>query len=219
MQYKFTILTIARQLKKYTNAPLTRCVLSEILRKYQSPNDKISELIKHGELISLRRGMYIPGPATDLPAPEPFLIANHLRGPSYVSLEAALSFWGLIPERTYEVSSVTVKTSKKYKTPLGRFGYKHLPMPYYAFGIRSVRLNAEQTALIASPEKAICDMIVLTPKINLRSIKQTKTYLLEDLRMDECILRTLDSEMITSWLEDAAKMNSLKMLVSTLEGL
>ena len=54
----------------------------------------------------------------DLPSPEPFLIANHLRGPSYVSLEAALFYWNLIPERIYEISSATIKTSKTYKTQI-----------------------------------------------------------------------------------------------------
>lgn len=206
-----------RLIKDYTNAPITRHVLLEILREYKRPNDKISELIKNGELISLRRGLYVPGPATGLPIPESFLIANHLRGPSYVSLEAALSFWGFIPERTYEISSVTIKPSKKIKTPIGRFGYQQLPTPYYSYGIRSVELTTNQLVLLASPEKAICDKIVLTPMVNLRSIKQTRAFLLDDLRMDEHLLRTLNLEMISTWLEDAPKKRSLKMLILTLK--
>jgi hypothetical protein len=210
-------LDFTRQIKKYTNAPLTRHLLLEILREYKRPNDKISELIKSGELISLRRGIYVPGPQTELPIPEPFLIANHLRGPSYVSLEAALSYWGFIPERTYGVSSVTVKTSKVYRTPLGRFDYQQIPTPYYSFGIRHIQLKQNQLALIASPEKALCDKIVITPQINLRSVKQTKAFLFEDLRMEEDQLMKLNLEMIMSWIEDAPKKNSLKMLISTLK--
>ena len=206
-----------RLIKDYTNAPITRHVLLEILREYKRPNDKISELIKNGELVSLRRGLYVPGPSTGLPIPESFLIANHLRGPSYVSLEAALSHWGFIPERTYEISSVTIKPSKKIKTPIGRFGYQQLPTPYYSYGIRSVELTTNQLVLLASPEKAICDKIVLTPMVNLRSVKQTRAFLLEDLRMDEHLLRTLNLEMISTWLEDAPKKSSLKMLISTLK--
>ena len=206
-----------RLIKDYTNAPITRHVLLEILREYKRPNDKISELIKNGELVSLRRGLYVPGPSTGLPIPESFLIANHLRGPSYVSLEAAFSFWGFIPERTYEISSVTIKPSKKIKTPIGRFGYQQLPTPYYSYGIRSVELTTNQLVLLASPEKAICDKIVLTPMVNLRSVKQTRAFLLDDLRMDEHLLRTLNLEMISTWLEDAPKKSSLKMLISTLK--
>jgi hypothetical protein len=70
---------------------------------------------------------------------------------------------------------------------------------------------------MASPEKAICDKIVLTPNVNLRSIKQTRLFLLDDLRMDENLLRKLNLEIITTWLEEAPKKNSLKMLISTLK--
>lgn len=210
-------MNFARHIKEYTNAPLTRHLLLEILREYKRPNDKISELVKNGELVSLKRGLYIPGPNTELPLPANFLIANHLRGPSYVSLESALSYWGLIPERTYETSSVSVGSSKKYTTPIGRFGYQQLPTPYYSFGIRSVELTPKQFVLMASPEKALCDKIVLTPNVNLRSIKQTRAFLLDDLRMDERLLRTLNLEMITTWVEEAPKKTSLKMLIATLK--
>ena len=142
-----------------------------------------------------------------------------MRGPSYVSVESALSYWGLIPERTYEISSATVKTSKKYTSPVGRYSYKQLPLPYYAFGIERVELVPHQFALIASPEKAICDKIILTPNINLRSIVQTKAFLIEDLRMDEAALQKLAIEKIDSWLVDAPKRSSLQLLVNTLKEL
>ena len=213
----FDIMNFARQVKAYTNSPLTRHLLLHLLREYKSPNDKISELIKNGDLISLRRGLYVAGPNTELPLPELFLIANNLRGPSYVSLESALSYWGFIPERVYEVSSVTVKSSKTIRTEIGRFDYQKLPKPYYAFGIQSVQLKPGQYALMASPEKAVCDKIILTPNINLRSVKQVKCFLLDDLRIDEELLQTLDAALIASWLSDTPKKNSIKNLVKTLK--
>jgi hypothetical protein len=155
----------------------------------------------------------------DLPSPEPFLIANHLRGPSYVSLESALSYWKMIPERAYEISSVTIKTSKLYKNPVGRFSYKQLKTPYYVHGIKSISYSDKQTILIASREKALCDKIVLTPRVNLRSIKQTKEFLTEDLRIDSEILNTLDSGVMSLWTKNAPKKSSLKMLVKTLSEL
>jgi hypothetical protein len=170
-------------------------------------------------LLSIRRGLYIPGPETGLPVPEPFLIANHLRGPSYVSLEAALSYWGFIPERVYEITSVTLKTAKKYDTPIGRFDYQYLPSPYYSFGIESIKLAPKQTALIASREKAVCDKVILTSGVTLRSTRQTKDFLLQDLRMDEILLKKLDTARIQSWLNDAPKKNSLQMLIKTLNEL
>lgn len=206
-------------IKNYANAPISRHLILDLLKDYSRPNDKISELIKTGELLSVKRGLYTIGSEIDLPQPESFLIANHLRGPSYVSIESALSFWGLIPERTYEISSATVKTAKKFISPVGRFTYMQLPLPYYAFGIQRVELVPQQFALIASPEKAICDKIILTSKINLRSIVQTKAFLIEDLRMDVERLNKLDVGMIDSWLDEAPKRNSLKMLINTLREL
>ena len=203
-------------IKEYAETPISRHLILELLKDYQSPNDKISELLKSKELISLRRGLYIIGPNIDLPQPEPFLIANHLRGPSYVSLESALSYWNMIPERVYEISSVTTKTSKQYKTPVGRFSYQQLKTPYYSYGIKNIEYSPKQTILIASREKALCDKIVLTPKINLRSIKQTQEFLIEDLRMDTEVLRKLETKIIEYWVKDAPKKNSLKMLIKTL---
>lgn len=85
----------------------------DMLKDHKRPNDKISELVKSGDLIALKRGLYLPGERTNLAAPEPFLTANYLGGPSYISLETALSYWGLIPERVYEISSITMQLSKK----------------------------------------------------------------------------------------------------------
>lgn len=205
--------------KGFGDAPLSRQLILGMLSDYKRPNDKISEWLKSGELLSVRRGLYIPGPESDLPVPVPFLTANHLRGPSYVSLETALSYWGFIPERVYEITSVTTKTSKKYSTPAGRFNYQFLPTPYYSFGIESIALTSKQTALIASREKAVCDKIILTSGVILRSISQTKDFLLEDMRMDENLLRKLDTSIIYSWLNDAPKKNSLEMLIKTLNEL
>lgn len=212
MDFKYLI-------KPFINAPLSRQVVLDVLKDYKRPNDKISELIKTGDLIPLKKGLYVAGTKTDLVAPEPFLIANHLWGPSYVSLESAMSYWGLIPERVYEVNSITTKLSKKYKTPLGRFSYRSMPLPYYSFGIRSIELSPGQIALIATPEKALCDKIITTAGLTLRSPAQTRNFLLDDLRIDVESLRKFDLKDLRSWIEDAPKKESIKMLAKTLEKL
>lgn len=206
-------------IKEYAEIPISRHVVLDLLKDYKSPNDKISELIKNKELISIKRGLYITGPKIDLPKPSPFLIANHLRGPSYVSLESALSYWNMIPEKTYEISSVTIQKSKIYKTSIGRFRYQQLKIPYYSFGIKKVKYSSKQTLLMASPEKALCDKIVLTPKINLRSIKQTQQFLMEDLRIDYEELNKLDTKTMELWIEKAPKKSSLQMLIKTIKNL
>lgn len=206
-------------IQEYAEEPLTRQIMLDILKDYNRPNDKINELVKKGELTTVKKGLYIAGPKIRAAKPEPFLIANHLWGPSYVSMDTALSYWGLIPEKVFEISSVTTQTSKNYKTPVGRFSYHRSPLPYYSFGIKSVQLTPRQVALIASREKAICDKIVMTSGIQLRSQKQTQEYLLDDLRMDEDLLRELDLKAISSWVKDAPKAKSLLMLIKTIQSL
>lgn len=205
--------------RQFTDAPLTRQVMLDMLKDYKRPNDKISELVKSGDLITLKKGLYVPGVKTDLAGPEPFLIANHLWGPSYISLESAMSYWGLIPERVYEVSSITIKLSKKFKTPKGRFSYRFMPSPYYSFGIKSIELSPNQIALVATPEKALCDKIITTAGLALRSSAQTRDFLLEDLRIDQQWLQKFNLKELSSWIEDAPKKESLRMLVKTLEKL
>ena len=205
--------------KPFVHAPLTRQVMLDLLKDYKRPNDKISELVKNGDLVALKNGLYVFGDKIDLPSLEPFLIANHLWGPSYISLESAMSYWGLIPERVYEISSITMKLSKKYATPKGRFSYRSMPLPYYSFGIYSTTLSPNQVALVASPEKALCDKIIATAGIFLRSPSQTMNFLLDDLRIDLEWIQKLKANEIDSWIEDAPKKDSLKMLVKTLDGL
>jgi len=206
-------------IRKFAEEPITRQLITGILKEYKRPNDKIHELIKEGILIPVKRGLYVPGPKLDILQPEPFLLANHIYGPSYVSLESALSYWGLIPEKVYETSSVTIRSSKIFRTEIGRYSYHYLGLPYYAFGIQRVMLTPKQAALVASPEKALCDKIITTSNINLRSKKQVLDFLLEDLRIEEGSLLNFDLSMMESWIEDAPKKNSLKLLVKTLQGL
>lgn len=212
MDFKYLI-------KPFGNVPLSRQVVLDLLKNYKRPNDKISELMKSGELIPLKNGLYISGSKDDYNNPEPFLIANHLWGPSYISLYSALSYWGLIPERVYEISSITMKVSKKYQTTQGKFTYRFMPSPYYSFGVKSVKLSPKQVVLIATPEKALCDKIITTAGLNLRSPVQTRTFLLDDLRIDLESLGKLNLKEIKSWIDDAPKKQSLRMLVKTLENL
>ena len=206
-------------IQEYTEEPLTRQVLMNFLKDYKRPNDKISELVKKGELTQLKKGFYIPGTKLNTPRPGSYLIANHLWGPSYVSLETALSHWAFIPERVYELSSITMKRAKTYKTPVGRFSYFHAPLPYYSFGIQSISVTRRQTVLIASPEKAICDKIIMTSGVFLRSTKQALEFLIDDMRMEEEMLRRLKIQEMDSWLEAAPKKTSLELLLKTLKDL
>lgn len=206
-------------IRNYSGQPLTRQVLLSVLREYRRPNEKINELVKQKLLVRVKSGVFIPGPNASIQTPENFLLANHVCGPSYVSSDSALSYWGLIPERVYETVSMTTKLSKTYKTPIGRFRYIRLPLPYYSFGIQCVEIAEREMILIAGKEKSLCDKIVTTQRLQLRSVKQTREYLLEDLRIDRDSLRELDIGLIEDYLAEAPKRESIYMLIKTLREL
>lgn len=210
---------IKTSLIPFSEEPLTKQVLLELLKDYKRPFDKINELVKKGILVLVKNGLYVPGTASLVRGPEPFLLANHIWGPSYVSLESAMSYWSMIPERVYEVSSVTTKRSKIYNTPLGRYSYTHLPLPYYAMGIQQISLTDKQHILLASPEKALCDKIVATSGILLRSKKQVSDFLLEDLRISEERLSALNTAEMKSWIPFAPKKSSIEILIQTISEL
>lgn len=206
-------------IQSFSSQPLTHQVVSSVLRDYKRPNDKVHALIQQGVLQSVRKGLYVTGPAIKADRPSSFLLANHIFGPSYVSLDAALAYHGLIPERVFETSSVTTKAGRMFDTPLGIFSYTHLPMPYYTFGIRCLKMAEDQYAMVASPEKALTDKIVATSGIIIRSQKAAAEYLLENLRIDDDHLKTLDTKMMSDWLSDAPKKASLSLAIKMINNL
>jgi hypothetical protein len=210
---------LRQTIRSFSGQPLPHQVLLSLLKSYKRPNDKVHALLREGVLAPVRKGLYIAGPAITTARPEPFLLANHILGPSYVSLDSALSYYGLIPERVFETTSMTTKTSRKFSTPVGTFSYTHLPLPYYSFGIRRVQLAEDQYALVASQEKALADKLLNTAGVILRSRKATTAWLLENLRMDEDGLKGFNTKMMAEWLPDSPKRDSLSTLISTIDSL
>jgi hypothetical protein len=129
------------------------------------PNDvrrQLSRWTSAGRLIQLRRGLYSLAPPYRKVAPDPFVIANHLVRPSYVSLQSALSFYGSIPEAVPVTTSVTTGRPVEFSTPLGDFVFRHFQIPMFRdFDVLEPSVN--QPAFIASPEKALIDLLYLTP--------------------------------------------------------
>lgn len=210
---------IARTIGLHADQLLPHQLLLSWLKDYKRPNDKILGLKAQGILEPLKKGLYIAGPAVTDKKPDKFLAANHLLGPSYVSVETALSYYGLIPERVYEISSMTTKAPRSFNTVLGMFTYTRLPLPYYSFGLKMLRLPSEQYAMVASPEKALCDKIVTTSGLTLRSIRNAYEYLVDNMRIDESALNDLDTDMIKGWLPDSPKRESLRMMIKMIEQL
>lgn len=204
---------LLQDIRNLSSQPLTHQLLSSLLMDYKRPNDKIHELISAGIIEPVKKGLYLPSKKLSEKRTEPFLLANHLLGPSYVSFDSALAFYGLIPERVFEVSSATTKASRRFDTANGTFSFTRMPLPYYSFGIRQIELGAKQNALIASPEKALFDKIIDTAGLKLRSKIAASEYLIENLRMEEDQLKQLDIQTMETWLADSPKRESLVQVI------
>jgi hypothetical protein len=207
---------VRKLLVEYAEQPISTQILLTLLRDYKRPYDKIIDLVNQGDLIQLRKGLYMTTTSISTNRPEPFLIANHLYGPSYISLDSALYYWGYIPERVFEITSVTSKIAKKAIVQNTVFSFTHLPLAYYPVGIKSIALTDVQTVLIASPEKCICDKVITTVGVNLRSKKQAMTFLVQDLRMDKDRLRELNLREMVKWLPICPKRSSIKNLIEAI---
>lgn len=205
-----------RQISK--NHPLPHQVLTTILKDYKRPNDKINVWVKQGWLIPLKRGLYIVSEDGRVTT-EPFVMAGSLYGPSYISAETALEYRGLIPERVYGYLSMTIRISKVFDTAFGSFEYRHLPLPYYTFGVGLEQLAADQYAQVATAEKALFDKIILTSGILIRSVESARRFLLENLRADEYLLKELNIDQMRRWIPEAPKKESLSFIIKAIETL
>ncbi len=123
---------------------------------------QINRWVKDGKIIRLHKGLYTLAEPYRKVASEPFSIANSLRQASYISLHSALSWYAMIPEFVPAVTSITTGRPQTIETPLGRFEFRHVSKKYF-WGYQQVELKFGQTAFIAYPEKALLDLIYLTP--------------------------------------------------------
>jgi predicted transcriptional regulator of viral defense system len=123
---------------------------------------QLSRWVTAGRLLQLRRGLYALAPTWRKLEPHPFLIANRLQRGSYVSLQSALAYHGVVPEHVPMVTSVGPGRPETVRNPLGVFQFNHLAKTLL-FGYSRVEIAARQFAFVASPEKALLDLVYLTP--------------------------------------------------------
>jgi len=129
------------------------------------PNDirkQLSRWTQAGRLYQLRRGLYTLAPPFQKVKPHPFVIANRLAPNSYVSCQSALAHYGLIPEHVPVTASVTTARPARWDTPLGIFEFRHIKVELLR-GYRLVELGGDQRAFVATPEKALLDLVYLQP--------------------------------------------------------
>jgi predicted transcriptional regulator of viral defense system len=159
-------------------------------------------------VIQLRRGLYTLAAPYQQTHPHPFLIANSLLPGSYVSLQSALAYYGLIPEYVAQTLSVTTQRPSRWHNVLGDFRFQHIA-PHLFFGYQQVSFTPGQDAFISLPEKALLDLVHLTPN------GDDPAYLaglrLQNLeRLDPQRLQMLaDRSGKPKWLRAAARISAL----------
>jgi len=204
------------ELDVFKNIPVQTSAIASLYPNITSINRKVANLEKEGRIIRLKRGMYVVNPNESGKLLSLGLIGNVLYGPSYVSMLTALREYGLIPERVEVIESMTTHLTVSFENPVGRFEYHHCPKDYYSIGITQ-REEEGITYLIATPEKALCDYIVCTPRLPLRFIKDTYIFLEEDLRLDMDAFMEMNVDIFRQCAAVSKKQQAINNLIKILE--
>jgi hypothetical protein len=165
------------------------------LRDYAKPRDKIRALLAAGDVVRVKKGLYVFGKAYRNTPVQRETLANLIYGPSYVSLDYALAYYQLIPERVEVVTSVTTAQPRRFETPLGAFTYRTLSLSRYRIGLSLVHAG-QSGFLMATPEKALCDKVWDDKTFKPVAATDIHSYLMEDLRMDRSRLGQLDKKRL-----------------------
>ena len=170
-------------------------VLMDVLNIYRKPRDVVTRLLAGGIIIRIKKGLYCFEDALRRRPVSREYVANLIYGPSYVSLEYAMCYHGLIPEQVHTVTSVTSKRSRGFDTPLGEFSYRMLSKDRYAVG--QILNSTEETAfMIATPEKALIDKVWTDSRFDGTRISEFREYLMDDLRIEMDTLGELDNNLM-----------------------
>jgi len=135
-----------------------------------------------GEILRIRRGLFCLADRYRRAPIHAFELAQRILGPSYISLESALAHHGWIPEAVYTVTSVSLKRSRDFVTPMGNFSYTRVPQAPFFAGVHREELSAAASIFVASPLKALadyvyvhhCDWAGLTPVLESLRVEQAE---------------------------------------------
>lgn len=183
----------------------TTDMLLEGLSTYANPKAKLSRMVKRGDCFPIVKGLY----ETDKNTPA-HLLAGSIYGPSYISFDYALAYYGMIPEAVYTVTCATFekKKKKKYETSFGTFIYRDVPSAAFPLELRLVQ-EGDYFYRIAEPEKALCDKLYTLPPA--ANTKELAALLTDDLRIEEAELLKLDAEKIRILAEQYHSTNVKKL--------
>lgn len=204
-------------LAKFGNLPVSASTLALEFPDILKPGQKLGRLERNGDIIRLKRGLYVCSERITGTTLSLELIANRLLTPSYVSMLTALRYYGLIPEAVYLIQSMTTKESREYETPIGRFVFTHMKADVFNVGIRNIE-ESGYSFLIATPEKALCDLIANTPSLFLRYQKEALSYLEDDIRFDMDAFFNLNPAIFSQYVavhgKKASSINTILTLLA-----
>ena len=140
-----------------------------------------------GEVVRIRRGLYCLATRYLRQKVDPLALAQRIYGPSYVSLETALSHHGWIPEAVYTITSTSLGRSAEFDTPLGRFSFTRVPQKTFYAEVARVETDDGSSFLVAPPLKALADYVYVH-KCDWDSARPV----VESLRVDELSLTGVD---------------------------
>jgi len=181
--------------------------LMSALSGYASPRARATALLRSGQIVRVKKGLYVFG---DAYRKEPYcreLLANLIFGPSFLSLEYALGYYGLIPERVEALTSVTTNRAKRFETPVGLFVYR--PTPSLSVGMERIE-HGDIAFLMAVPERALADLIRDDRRSGIRTQQEMERYLVEDLRVESTAVGSMDTGLME---ELAGALQSRKVAV------
>ncbi len=196
---------------------------AQLLSGSESPEEirrQLSRWTALGRLMQLRRGMYALAPPHTKTAPHPLFIASRLHRPSYVSLQSALAYHGVIPEAVPTVTSVTTARPCKISTPLGVFVYRHVQVPFF-HGYAQVEAVPGQRCFMADAEKALLDLVYLTPgRVTPEQVDELRLDAEDGL--DPARLRALANQtakpkliaaakVVSQWLQDNLSVEDIEL--------
>lgn len=203
-------------LESLYNVPVSTKTIASLYPGISGTLQKVSTLEHEGKIIRLKRGLYVVNPKWNGQPVSLELIANHIYSPSYVSKHTALRYYGLIPERVNLIQSMTLKHTRKFENTLGIFEYTEVDKDYFPIGLHHEEVE-NAAFVIASPEKALCDLIAFTPGITLRYIKEARALLEEDFRLDMDAFRNFDKSILRDCARTGKKSQSIQTLIKLLE--
>lgn len=143
--------------------PWSQFTSQDLATLFPGSEDRRYGLVKRalasGETIRIRRGLYCLAPQYQKRSVNHYALAQHVYGPSYVSLESALSWHGWIPEGVEAVTSASFKKSKEFTTPLGVFSYDRVPQKVFYAEVERLTDASGNVFLMATPLKALADYV------------------------------------------------------------